>query len=72
MGEYLSQPDKTKHTDSGENQQLRFVAMGMQGWRRSMEDAHIANINIGNGVSLFGVFDGHGGKLIFDQNVVYS
>lgn len=28
-----------------------------------MEDAHIAHININNsGVSLFGVFDGHGGK----------
>jgi protein phosphatase 1G len=64
MGEYLSQPDKTKHTDSGESQQLRFVAMGMQGWRRSMEDSHIANVNIGNGVSLFGVYDGHGGRLI--------
>jgi protein phosphatase 1G len=62
MGEYLSQPDKTKHTDSGESQQLRFVAMGMQGWRRSMEDSHIANVNIGNGVSLFGVYDGHGGR----------
>jgi serine/threonine protein phosphatase PrpC len=34
----------------------------MQGWRRSMEDAHIANTNLGNGLSLFGVFDGHGGK----------
>jgi len=27
-----------------------------------MEDSHIANINLGNGISLFGVFDGHGGK----------
>lgn len=27
-----------------------------------MEDAHIANTNLGNGLSLFGVFDGHGGK----------
>jgi len=33
----------------------------MQGWRRSMEDAHIANITLGNGISVFGVFDGHGG-----------
>ena len=35
----------------------------MQGWRRSMEDSHIANLDIGDGVSIFGVFDGHGGKL---------
>jgi len=27
-----------------------------------MEDAHIAKTNIANGVSVFGVFDGHGGK----------
>jgi serine/threonine protein phosphatase PrpC len=33
----------------------------MQGWRRSMEDSHIANLDIGDGVSLFAVFDGHGG-----------
>jgi protein phosphatase 1G len=34
----------------------------MQGWRRTMEDAHIAYTNLPNGLSLFGVFDGHGGK----------
>ena len=43
--------------------QTRFVAMGMQGWRRSMEDSHIAHTDLENGVSLYGVFDGHGGKL---------
>jgi serine/threonine protein phosphatase PrpC len=30
-----------------------------------MEDSHIANTNLGNGLSLFGVFDGHGGKQNF-------
>jgi protein phosphatase 1G len=35
----------------------------MQGWRRSMEDAHIANLDLGDGVSIFGVFDGHGGSI---------
>jgi protein phosphatase 1G len=29
-----------------------------------MEDSHIANLDIGDGVSIFGVFDGHGGKSI--------
>lgn len=27
-----------------------------------MEDSHIANLDIGDGISIFGVFDGHGGK----------
>lgn len=35
----------------------------MQGWRNGMEDSHICSVNIGGtGVSLFGIFDGHGGK----------
>ncbi len=34
----------------------------MQGWRRSMEDAHITALDIIQGVSLFAVFDGHGGQ----------
>lgn len=35
----------------------------MQGWRKSMEDAHIAHMDIVQGeVSIFGVFDGHGGQ----------
>ena len=34
----------------------------MQGWRGSMEDTHIAELNIGDGNSLFAVFDGHGGR----------
>ncbi len=33
----------------------------MQGWRNTMEDAHIA-VDLGGGVSFFGVYDGHGGK----------
>ncbi len=36
----------------------------MQGWRKNMEDAHLCEINIGNEISLFGVFDGHGGKFV--------
>eukprot|EP00353_Schmidingerella_taraikaensis_P014031 CAMPEP_0185578072 /NCGR_PEP_ID=MMETSP0434-20130131/11928_1 /TAXON_ID=626734 ORGANISM="Favella taraikaensis, Strain Fe Narragansett Bay" /NCGR_SAMPLE_ID=MMETSP0434 /ASSEMBLY_ACC=CAM_ASM_000379 /LENGTH=295 /DNA_ID=CAMNT_0028195797 /DNA_START=170 /DNA_END=1057 /DNA_ORIENTATION=+ len=34
----------------------------MQGWRKSQEDAHIARTDLPDGVCLFGVFDGHGGK----------
>ena len=42
--------------------QVRYGASGMQGWRKSMEDAHIAHVDVIPGeVSIFGVFDGHGG-----------
>ncbi len=34
----------------------------MQGWRNTMEDSHIAHLDIeDHKVQLFGVFDGHGG-----------
>jgi serine/threonine protein phosphatase PrpC len=34
----------------------------MQGWRKSMEDAHVTHLDVIEGeVSVFGVFDGHGG-----------
>ena len=33
----------------------------MQGWRGNMEDSHIAELDLGDGNSLFAVFDGHGG-----------
>lgn len=62
MGEYLSTPNKEKHSSDGQNEQLRYGASGMQGWRKGMEDAHITALDIIEGeVSLFGVFDGHGG-----------
>ena len=66
MGDYLSKADRTKDTETGGDAALRFCAVGMQGWRRSMEDSHIANItDLGAGISFFGVFDGHGGKCNF-------
>lgn len=36
----------------------------MQGWRRTMEDAHVANTAVGNNpdVAAFAVLDGHGGS----------
>ena len=42
--------------------QVRFGACGMQGWRNTMEDSHIAATGLDNNVSVFGVFDGHGGN----------
>lgn len=42
---------------------MRYGATGMQGWRNTMEDSHIASLDLGNGVAFFGVYDGHGGKI---------
>ena len=81
MGEYLSKPDTNKHIETGECPsvsiysmrdpfQVKFAAIGMQGWRRSMEDAHICNTTLPNGLTLFAVFDGHGGK--FDRECTPS
>lgn len=33
----------------------------MQGWRKTNEDTHVTAINFEPGISLFAVFDGHGG-----------
>ena len=38
------------------------AAASMQGWRRSMEDAHFMSYNPDMNVYLFGCFDGHGGS----------
>ena len=59
----MSKPDRNKETEKGASAEVRYVAVGMQGWRRSMEDSHISNVtDLGQGSSFFGVFDGHGGK----------
>lgn len=42
---------------------MRFASCEMQGWRTSMEDASLCIPHFAEGVSLFGVFDGHGGTL---------
>ncbi len=62
MGIYLSKPDLTKNSSKGENGILSFGVSSMQGWRMSMEDAHISETNLCEGISIFAVFDGHGGS----------
>jgi hypothetical protein len=42
----------------------------MQGWRNTMEDSHIAEVDLGNGVSFFGVYDGHGGMDLFFDTIL--
>ena len=62
MGPYLGTPNTEKDSENGESNACRWGATSMQGWRKSQEDSHIAATNLPDGVSVFGVFDGHGGK----------
>jgi len=65
MGIYLSTPETTKNSEYGTNDRLQYGLSSMQGWRRTMEDSHIAQLDftstLNRNASIFGVFDGHGG-----------
>lgn len=62
MGAYLSQPVTDKEGEEEENAEFKYGVCAMQGWRTEMEDAHLAALNVDNKCSVFGVFDGHGGR----------
>ena len=71
MGNYRSEPltDKetatgvlTRVTDEGLDLSLTFASASMQGWRQTMEDTLVTQLELPNGESFFAVFDGHGGK----------
>ena len=64
MGAYLSaaNTDKVLHHDD-DYPFLPYGVCNLQGWRRNQEDAHISqpNFDASKSLSLFAVFDGHGG-----------
>jgi len=62
---YLQEPNTIKNSTEGTAKILDFGATEMQGWRKSMEDAHITLAPFAGdpNSALFAVFDGHGGKL---------
>jgi len=70
MGQVLQAPVTTKDSGHGiaEEKRLAWGYSGMQGWRVSMEDAHLAVPSLeGEGwqrMALFGVMDGHGGEAV--------
>ncbi|XP_010526243.1 PREDICTED: probable protein phosphatase 2C 60 [Tarenaya hassleriana] len=64
MGIYLSSPKTEKFSEDGENDKLRYGLSSMQGWRATMEDAHAAILDTDESTSFFGVYDGHGGKVV--------
>jgi serine/threonine protein phosphatase PrpC len=64
---YLSGPEavttvKIDHQPWDKSKPVSSAAASMQGWRRSMEDAHFMKYFPEQNVYLFGVFDGHGGS----------
>jgi hypothetical protein len=76
MGTYLSTPVTDKCQESGDSLDCPYIpckwgVVDMQGWRKSMEDAHVAITDIPlpleaseshtADAKVFGVFDGHGG-----------
>lgn len=62
MGAYLSKPVKEKIHEVGENESLCFASCTMQGWRIHQEDAHNCIPDFAPDISLFAVYDGHGGS----------
>jgi len=65
MGNYLAEPKKDKDTATGSGPGVTWGSTGMQGWRVTMEDAHVTLSDLGSslsGVGMYAVFDGHGGR----------
>jgi protein phosphatase 1G len=66
MGVYLSEPKVEKITKTQTSNGVKYTSSEMQGWRKNMEDARIADLSVKVGSKtycVFGVFDGHGGTL---------
>ena len=67
MGSYLDIPITDKNSEQGTNDLVSWGLCSMQGWRKDMEDAHIAEtIDLPGNTkgALFAVFDGHGGEMV--------
>jgi protein phosphatase 2C family protein 2/3 len=68
MGQTLSSPATEKKSESGEDDRLLYAVSEMQGWRITMEDAHVAVLTLEDGTrennAFFGVYDGHGGSTV--------
>jgi len=67
MGSYLSAPVTTKSIDQGSithnNDDREYAVVDMQGWRQTMEDAHVVQTLQPN-CQLLAVLDGHGGAQV--------
>ena len=52
MGQILSSPVIDKEVRSGTDEFTSYAVSSMQGWRVSMEDSHIVNLNVCNGTAM--------------------
>lgn len=68
MGNFLDSPVTDKETEVAEDPRkgLSYGLSAMQGWRAQMEDDHVNLLSLPESpdLSLFGVYDGHGGDLV--------
>lgn len=66
MGVYQSTPVTDKFSTDNKCKNFTYGASSMQGWRISQEDAHncIPDFDEERNISLFAVYDGHGGAEI--------
>ena len=66
---FLSSPITDTHCRKGHNEVCSWASCAMQGWRKQMEDTHIAcvlDLPSGGKATLFAIFDGHGGSDVSD------
>jgi len=61
MGCYLPKPNTETDLEDQDGCGLRTAAGAMQGWRVTQEDAHNVILELMKDISLFAVYDGHGG-----------
>eukprot|EP01064_Diplonema_japonicum_P016234 TRINITY_DN24230_c0_g1_i1.p1 TRINITY_DN24230_c0_g1~~TRINITY_DN24230_c0_g1_i1.p1 ORF type:complete len:387 (+),score=136.48 TRINITY_DN24230_c0_g1_i1:31-1161(+) len=61
QGDHLDTPTTKKETDLYEDDNHMVASVGMQGWRKGMEDAHIAKLKGDDDEAIYAVFDGHSG-----------
>ena len=59
MGAALPKPVCTTVLERHGSKDFKIGLAEMNGWRTSMEDAHV--VHLGNGEGYFGILDGHGG-----------
>ncbi|KAG2361708.1 PP2C-domain-containing protein [Suillus spraguei] len=68
MGQTLSAPATEKKSETGEDDRYLFAVSEMQGWRITMEDAHVTMLTLEESATdkntFFAVYDGHGGSTV--------